>query len=441
MDLRSIATGLFLQALKHVTVAEAVRARVHTDGEKLRIGELSYALNEFRRVIVVAVGKAAVPMCGAILSTIEPSLLRRQLVEAVIVGSTTPDWHDPRVRFFRGGHPLPNAASREAAEYILHLLKSCDETCLVLFLISGGASAMIEFPIDPNKTTEEVSAFFGALVNSGLPIVAMNALRSHFSRVKGGRLAVAARGSTQCTLLISDVPHNLLHVVGSGPSLPDPSTTEDCREILRARAKELNLPKNLVNFFADPELEETIKANDLAFEKSECRSLLSSEDLCAVAREAAMQFGFEVVVDHQCDDWGYREAAAYLLGRLQELRKHHPRVCLLSAGEIAVQLPKHYGIGGRNQQFTLECARLLPTLGLEATVLSGGSDGIDGNSPAAGAVCDETTVARAGDMGLNVVEALDGFASYELFERLGDAIVTGLTETNVRDLRILLSSA
>jgi hydroxypyruvate reductase len=268
----------------------------------------------------------------------------------------------------------------------------------------------------------------------------MNALRKHFSQVKGGRLAVAAQGATQCTLLISDVPGDMLHVVGSGPSLPDPSTAEECSEIISNNLNALNLSENLLAFFRDTELEETPKAGHPAFRKSSWLSLLSSDDLSRVAGEAAARLGFHVVVDNHCDDWDYRDAAAYLLNRLQELRRLYPRVCLLTAGEVSVQIPPVHGAGGRNQQFVLECARLIAEKKMEATVLSGGSDGVDGNSPAAGAVCDETTAARALSKGLDIIAGLEQFDSFNIFNALGDAIITGPTGNNVRDLRILLSS-
>ena len=269
----------------------------------------------------------------------------------------------------------------------------------------------------------------------------MNALRKHFSQVKGGRLAVAARNATQCTLLVSDVPENLLHVVGSGPSLPDPSTAEECRQIIAANLDVLNLSGKLFAFFRDSQLEETAKADHPAFRNARWLSLLSSDDLCGAAGEIAAHLGFHVVVDNRCDDWDYRDAAEYLLSRLKGLRQQYPKVCLLSAGEVSVRLASVHGSGGRNQQFVLECSRLIVEKNMKATVLSGGSDGVDGNSPAAGAVCDETTMSRAAFKGFDIIAGLEQFDSFPIFRALDDAIVIGPTGNNVRDLRILLSSA
>jgi glycerate 2-kinase len=440
MTLRKTAKGIFLDTVGHLGIDEVMRTRVHHQGETLHIGELAYDLRDFHRVVVISIGKAAATMWDALRPQLEPALQRGQPIEAIVVGATTPREEDRRVRFFPGSHPLPNQISIDAAEAVLKLLGSCDDRCLVFFLISGGASAMVEKALDGSFTVDETAEFYRSLVHSGLPITQMNALRKHFSQVKGGRLAVAAQGATQCTLLISDVPESDLHVVGSGPSLPDPSTTEECRRIIDANLDALNLSGKLLGFFRDPALEETPKADHPAFGKASWLSLLSSDDLCRIAGENAWGLGFHVVVDNRCDDWDYRDAAVYLLDRLHELRQLYPKVCLLSAGEISVRLPAAHGVGGRNQQFVLECSRLIKERNLNAAVLSGGSDGIDGNSPAAGAVGDETTWARAASKGLDIRAALDQFNSSPIFSALDDAIITGPTGNNVRDLRILLSS-
>jgi glycerate 2-kinase len=441
MSLLKTAKGIFLDTLGYLSVEKVMRTRVRSQGETLHIGELTYDMQDFHRVVVISIGKAAGPMWDALRPALEPALRRGQRLEAIVVGTTMPKEKDHRVQFFPGSHPLPNQTSFHAAEAVLKLLGSCDDRCLVFFLISGGASAMIEKPLDGNVTVEETAQFYRSLVHSGLPITQMNALRKHFSQVKGGRLAVTAQKATQCTLLISDVPEDVLHVVGSGPSLPDPSSTEDCRRIISENLDALNFSEKFLGFFKDPGLEETAKADHPAFSKASWLTLLSSDDLCRIAGENAARLGFHVVIDNRCDDWDYRDAAVYLLDRLQELRRLHPKVCLLSAGEVSVRLPSAHGVGGRNQQFVLACARLIEERNLKATVLSGGSDGIDGNSPAAGAVCDETTLVRAASKGLDIIAGLEQFDSFPIFRDLEDAIITGPTGNNVRDLRLLLSSA
>src|ERR1700758_1845034 len=240
MTLLKTAKGIFLDTIGHLGIDEVMRTRVCHQGETLHIGELAYDLLEFYRVVVISIGKAAATMWDALRPQLEPTLQRGQAIEAIVVGATTPQEDDRRVRFFPGSHPLPSQMSVDAAEAVLKLLGSCDERCLVFFLISGGASAMVEKALDGSFTVDETAEFYRSLVHSGLPITQMNALRKHFSQVKGGRLAVAAQGATQCTLLISDVPESDLHVVGSGPSLPDASTTEECGRIIDGNLDALN---------------------------------------------------------------------------------------------------------------------------------------------------------------------------------------------------------
>jgi hydroxypyruvate reductase len=166
--------------------------------------------------------------------------------------------------------------------------------------------------------------------------------------------------------------------------------------------------------------------------------LLDSVSLEKAAAARARELGWHVEIDNRCDDWSAERAAEYLLERVQTLRQRHARVCLLSAGEVTVQVPPGtVGRGGRNQHFALLCSEAIA--GSEITVLSAGSDGIDGNSPAAGGWVDGSTTARAAVGGYSVAAALAAFDAYGLLSSLGDEIVTGPTGNNLRDLRILLA--
>ena len=439
MDLPGIAQTLFADALRHLNIADAMQSRVRCEGDTLRIGDRVFPLHRFRRIVIIAIGKAAGAMTDALLSRVETLLREDQILEGIVVGPLPLVKQHPRISFFLGSHPLPSSMSEIAAEAILNLLAGCDETWLVFFLISGGASAMVEKALDQGISAEDVAHFHRSLLHSGLPITQMNTLRKHFSRVKGGRLAVAVTGATQFTLLISDVPKDALDIIGSGPSLPDPSTLEECRRIIEDKNTFRDLPREVSRFFWSDTAEETPKADHPAFQKASWTPLLSSDDLIDAAKVAAQRRGFHVTIDNSCDDWDYRDAAVYLLDRLRQLRQQSERVCLLSAGEVSVPIPAIHGVGGRNQQFVLECARQIPAKHMSATVLSGGSDGVDGNSAAAGAVCDETTLVRAKARGIDAIEGLEKFDSANVFAALGDAIITGPTGNNVRDLRILLS--
>jgi glycerate 2-kinase len=252
--------------------------------------------------------------------------------------------------------------------------------------------------------------------------------------VKGGRLARAAYPAQQISIMVSDVPENALDSLASGPTMPDSSTETDCYRIAERYKMVLQFPPVVREVFEARHLEETPKSDDAAFVRSRWWPILSSAAAEKAAAEAASRAGFGVEIDHSCDDWEYTKAAEYLLNRLRELRKGVSRACLISGGEVTVSVPQAAGTGGRNQHFALYCAEKI--IGDDICVLSAGTDGVDGNSPAAGAVVDGTTVARAGAA---LASALKQFDAFPLFEKLGDAVVTGPTGNNVRDLRVLVA--
>jgi len=273
-------------------------------------------------------------------------------------------------------------------------------------------------------------------VHSGAPIAEINAIRKHLSAVKGGRLAQAAFPAQQVSLLVSDVPDNTPDALASGPTMPDSTSVEDCYRIAEKHGLLRQFPHSSRELFERHALEETPKSDDQAFYRSRWWTILSNQTAVEQARAAAEQAGFAVHVDNSCDDWDYERAAEYLLKRLRELKKESDRVCLISGGEVTVKVTNG-GIGGRNQQFTLACTAKIA--GENITVLSAGTDGVDGNSPAAGAVADGSTLPRAQSRGLEVNAALEKFNAYPFFSTLGDAIETGPTGNNLRDLRILLA--
>src|SRR5258708_29933195 len=219
--------------------------------------------------------------------------------------------------------------------------------------------------------------------------------------------------------------------------MPDSSTVDDCYGIVREYGMLEQFPAPVRELFEKRALEETPKKDDPAFARSRWWKVLSNETAERAEVEMASQQGFTVEIDHSCDDWEYTKAADYLLQRLRGLQREVPRACISSGGEVTVKVAGESGLGGRNQQFALYCAQKIA--GENIAVLSVGTDGIDGNSPAAGAVADGTTVARGRDAELDPAELLRTFDAFPLFEKLGDAIQTGPTGTNVRDLRVLLA--
>jgi len=273
-------------------------------------------------------------------------------------------------------------------------------------------------------------------VHSGTPIAEINAVRKHLSAVKGGRLAQAAFPAQQVSLLVSDVPDNMPDALASGPTMPDSTTIEDCYRIAEKYELLRQFPPSTRELFDRHAIEETPKSDDPAFQRARWWPVLSNQTAIEAASVAAERAGFIVHVDNSCDDWDYEKAAEFLVQQVRELRKQFSPVCLISGGEVTVKVTNG-GLGGRNQQFALACAEKIEEQNI--AVLSAGTDGIDGNSPAAGAVVDGTTVARARARGLDSRVALHKFDAYPLLKALGDAIETGATGNNLRDLRILLA--
>jgi hydroxypyruvate reductase len=431
LQARAALLDIFLHALEECSVEQAFRRHVDYERGVLRFGNDLYSLADYDRVLVVSIGKAAHNMAEALQARTGPVL------GGVIAAPTEPAVMLPGFEYFRGGHPVPDGGSVRAAEAVLRALRSVTARSLAIFLISGGGSAVIEKPIR-DIPLADLTAAYEALVHSGAPITQINTLRKHLSAIKGGRLAQAAAPARQVSGLLVDVPEGSLDALASGPTMPDPTTVDDCYAIAAQYDLVRRFPPSVREVFGQRALEETPKADDPAFVRSRWWVLLSGATAVDAAQARACAHGLAVDIDNSCDDWDYAAAADYLLGKLRKLRqtRREGRVCLISGGEVTVKI-SHGGVGGRNQQFALYCATRIA--GEKIAVLSAGTDGIDGNSPAAGAMADGSSLERARAAGLGPEQALRHFDAYPLFIMLGDAIVTRATGTNVRDLRLLVA--
>ena len=429
-EMREAARSIFTQALAEASIGKGFARHVHYQRGILRVREDLYDLHAYSRVLVVSLGKAAHTMVEALTAQVGPSL------EGIVASSIEPTTQVRGFRYFRGGHPTPNAESIQAASAMLRLLDAQPVSTLVIFLLSGGGSSIVEKPIDDEISLDDLIATYRALVHSGAPIAEINAVRKHLSAVKGGRLAQAAYPAQQVSLLVSDVPDGTPDALASGPTMPDSTSVEDCYRIAEKYELLKQFPASTRELFERHALDESPKSDDPAFVRARWWPVLSNQTAIEEASVAAERAGFIVHVDNSCDDWDYEKAADYLLGRVRELRKQFSPVCLISGGEVTVKVANG-GVGGRNQQFALACAEKIA--GENITVLSAGTDGVDGNSPAAGAVADGSTLARARGRGLDVRAALEGFDACPFFKALGDAIETGPPGNNLRDLRIILA--
>jgi glycerate 2-kinase len=432
---REDALDIFLYALRASRVEAAMERRVLFADGALQIDGHRYVLDRYVRLVLISIGKAGETMAAAFLRQAGSDAER---FEGVVVGPVGTVALSSRLRVYCGGHPSPNEASLAAASDILQTLGSLTERDLVVFLVTGGGSAMVEQFLQPGISLDVTAATHKTLVESGAPIASINAVRKHLSAVKGGRLAAAAAPAEQMTIFVSDVPAGELDALSSGPTLPDRSTTEDAYRIATGYGLSARVPGVIAEMLTRRLLTETPKLGDAIFARSQWSLLLDSTSLEEAAAMRARELGWHVEIDHSCDDWSAERAAVYLVERVRDLRHEGERVCLLSAGEVTVKVPpKATGKGGRNQHFALLCSESIA--GTEIAVLSAGSDGVDGNSPAAGGLVDGTTTARAESAQYPVKAALSAFDAYSLLALIGDTVTTGPTGNNLRDLRILLA--
>src|SRR5438270_1350648 len=385
--MREDALAIFRQALAEASISKAFARHVEYEGGVLRLCDDLYHLHSYSSVLVVSLGKAGHSMVEALSQQIGASL------EGVVASSVESTTQVHGFRYFRGGHPTPNEESLQAAGAILRMLEAQPASALVLFLLSGGGSSIVEKPIDDEIALADLIATYRALVLSGAPIAEINAVRKHLSAVKGGRLAQAAFPAQQVSLLVSDVPDSTPDALASGPTMPDSSSIEDCYRIAEKYELLRQFPASTRELFERHALEETPKSDDPAFHRARWWPVLSNQTAIEEASLAAERAGFIVRVDNSCDDWDYEKAANYLLQRARKLRKQFSPVCLISGGEVTVKVTNGAGVGGRNQQFALVCANQIADENI--TILSAGTDGVDGNSPAAGAVVDGSTAQRA----------------------------------------------
>ncbi|MBO0863290.1 MAG: DUF4147 domain-containing protein [Chloracidobacterium sp.] len=435
IDLRSITLEIFRRALAGIEVEGVMRESASINGDQLILGDEIINLAEFKRLIVIAVGKASVPMARAI-----EELLGDRISDGLIVTNAMIGRQPRLLPVIVGGHPLPTPGSLEAASKALDILRAndCEET-LILFLISGGGSAMFELPIDPAITLGDLQAVNRVLVGCGAVISEMNVVRRFLSAVKGGRLAAAAARSRQISLYVSDVNSHDLSTVSSGLTLPSAATRFDFARIVQQYDLPDKFPARVSAVIAGGLPDPPSVNAEHARRRSHHLLLDNCKALNEAKRIAESDFGCVVEIAEDLVEGDVETMMLTHVERVLALRHGHPgkTVCLLSGGEVICPV-RGDGQGGRNQEFALRAAIHLHQLELhDVVVLSAGTDGIDGASPAAGAIADSDTLRRAEEKEVSAERSLQNSDSFNFFNALGDAIITGPTGVNVRDMRIL----
>jgi hydroxypyruvate reductase len=435
--LRKKAAAVFRAALEAADPVQAVLRHLQLKGEALIAGQKRYRLSSFDNVWVVGAGKASAAMALAV-----ERLLGSRIRGGVVNVKYGHLAKLRRIELNECGHPVPDTAGIRGAERIAEIAGLAGERDLLIVAISGGASALLPMPAAP-ITLEEKQATTKLLLACGANIHEINAVRKHISEIKGGQLARLAYPATVLSLLLSDVIGDDLDVIGSGPTASDASTFATARGILDKYGLFDRIPASVrsrIERGIAREIPETPKADDRAFERTTNLVVGSNRLAVDAAARKAKELGMKPVVLSTLIEGETRDVARMHSAIAREVllsgRPARPPVCLISGGETTVTL-RGKGLGGRNQEFVLAAA--LDLAGCHnAVVLSGGTDGTDGPTDAAGAIADGMTLCRADQMGLDARRYLAANDSYHFFEPLGDLLKTGPTNTNVMDIRLML---
>ena len=440
MDLEKLhndARAIFEAGLKAVNPVNAVKNHVRLDGITLRVQGNEYDITAYENVYVVGMGKAAASMAKAVEDIFGDKLTTG--IVNVKYGHTVPL---SKIKTNEAAHPIPDEAGLKGSQEIIELLKDTTDKDLVICLISGGGSALLPLPAG-NLKLEDKQAITKSLLECGADIHEINSIRKQISGVKGGRLAVHVYPSTLISLILSDVIGDDLDVIASGPTVPDTHTFHDCRNIIDKYKLRETVPSRIIEYIelgCSGKIEDTPKADSLVFKRTQNAIVGSNILAVSAAKEKAEELGYNSLI-----------LSTFIHGETEEVAKVHTAIakeiissdnpvnkpaCIISGGETTVTI-EGKGQGGRNQEFVLAAAIDIDGID-KVVVLSGGTDGIDGPTDAAGAIADGTTITRAEAMGVNAYDYLCENNSYNFFKPLGDLLITGPTNTNVMDLRIVL---
>ena len=436
-ELRVHARAVFDAGLKSADPLDAIRRYVHVDGDRFEVADRRYDLAEFRRIYVIGGGKAAARMGLAL-----EELLGGRIAGGIIVVKYDHGLRLKRVNVVEAGHPVPDEAGLSGARQVIELVDAAGESDLILFLVSGGGSALLPCPAN-GLTLEDKQRTTQILLNSGATIREMNAIRRHLSKVKGGRLAQLAHPARVISLILSDVVGDTLEDIASGPTAPDPSTYADCVKIIQRYELEEKIPpsvRHILERGVKGEIDETPKPRDAVFEKVQNIVIVSNQLATQAAKSHAETLGYHTMILSGCVEGESRRVALGHVAMMKEiLDSNSPSsrpACLISGGETTVTV-RGNGVGGRNQEFALAAAIQLDSIE-DALLLSAGTDGTDGPTNAAGGIVDGETIGRGRSKGLDAVDFLARNDSYRFLEATGDLLITGPTFTNVMDLQVML---
>jgi len=432
-DQKKALEHILRAGLKAVDPERAVRKYVRRKGNRLFVGDRSYALDRFKRILLIGAGKGTAPMAKAL-----EDILGDYLTEGWIIVKYGYGMPLEKTHTMEAGHPIPDEAGLKATEVVLHQIRECTEEDLIICAFSGGGSALLPAPSPPINLDQKQETTH-LLLDSGATINEINAIRKHLSGTKGGWLAKTAVPATLVSLILSDVIGDRLDVIASGPTVPDESTFADCTEIIQRYDLVDRLPETVAEYFRQGGagiVPETPKVGDPAFSRVQNLIVGNNRGALLAAQEQAISLGYKTMILSSQIEGEAREVAQVFAAIGKEICQAglpiSPPACVLAGGEPTVTI-QGKGKGGRNQELALACAISIDGWD-RIFLLSAGTDGTDGPTDAAGAIVSGLTCRRARQADLNPYSYLLANDSYSFFESLGDLLKTGPTRTNVMDI-------
>ncbi len=432
-DARAIFDAAVAAAQPHTCVHNAL----HLDGTVLTVGDWRCDLQQVSRLVVLGAGKATPAMAAAVEEIIG------EHIDAGIIN--TKDGHTvplTRIKTVECSHPVPDERGITGTYQQLQLLEGLDERALVICLFSGGGSALLPAPAEGIRM-EDKQETTRLLLGCGATIGEINAIRKHLSAIKGGQLSERAQPARVVSLMMSDVVGDALDTIASGPTYPDASRFADCLELIDRYQLRPSLPpavRTRLEAGAQGTIAETPKADAPCFSRVHNAVIGNNTLAIDAALQQAQALGYSTLVLSSRLQGEAREIGPALAAIAQEIRTHGrplaPPACILAGGETTVTL-RGTGRGGRNQELALAAAIALEDWP-DMVLLSGGTDGTDGPTDAAGAIADGSSLRRASQLGLSARSSLSDNDSYAFFSPLQDLIMTGATGTNVMDLQVAL---
>lgn len=423
---RKTVVEIFQSALKAVDPYDAVK-------EKIPYIQSIFQKGQYNKFLLISFGKAAYPMAVAV-----EEIFGKKITDGIIItkyGHSIKE-KNTTLKFYEGGHPVPDEQGMTATQEVLQLVKDVDSKTFILCLVSGGGSSLFVSPGD-GLTLEDKKKTTELLMKAGADIYELNAVRKHLSKVKGGRFAEIVYPAKLVSLIISDVMGDKLDVIASGATSDDESTFIDALSVLNKYKIDSKVPRAVMDFLTkgkDGLIKETPKNGSPVFQNVENIIIGSNKIALDGAIKKAEELGFDTKLLSSELKGKAKDAAHWLVQ--EALAQKKKNTCLIAGGETTVVV-KGNGKGGRNMELALTFALEIENHeGL--TFLSAGTDGTDGPTDAAGAIVDGLTVKKARTIGLQPEKFLDDNDSYTFFSKTGELYITGPTKTNVMDIQVIL---